>query len=565
VSEQITMPTLGAAGWARWAWRQLTSMRTALLLLLLLAVAAVPGSLLPQRRIDPARVQAYLAEHPTAGPWLDRLGGFDVYSSVWFSAIYLLLFISLLGCVLPRSRQLWRTWRSTPPRTPRRLDRLQGYRSAGVPLPPEAALDAARATLRRRRYRVAAYYEPGGPDGGGPASLAAERGYLAEAGNLAFHLALLGVLVAVATGSLFGYSGQALVVTGRDFENALPHYDSFRAGTEVDATDLVPFWFTLDDLQVRFEERAGGHQFGAPRDFRAELSVHPAPGAPARPFTLRVNDPLSVGGVRVFLVGNGYAPRLTVRDGQGRVAFAGAVPFVVQDSRYTSTGVVKLPDALPQPVGLVGVLLPTAMQAPTGQPVSVFPDARNPVLLITAYTGDLGIDSGVPQSVYTLDVRRMRQLESAAGQPFSAMLAPGETVALPGGAGTVRFDGVLRYAALDIRHDPSSGWALAAALLALTGLVISLSVRRRRVWVRVRPADPHDPAARTVVEVAALARRDDPGLDAEVAAVLAALQPSPPDGVVPADGVAPVHGEAAADGEAEQAGAPGRPPVTVKE
>ena len=558
------MPTLGAAGWARWAWRQLTSMRTALILLLLLAVAAIPGSLLPQRRIDPARVQAYLAEHPTAGPWLDRLGGFDVYASVWFSAIYLLLFVSLLGCVLPRSRQLWRTWRSTPPRTPRRLDRLPGYRSAGVRLPPEAALDAARAMLRRRRYRVAGYDGPDSPDGG-TASLAAERGYLAEAGNLAFHLALLGVLVAVATGSLFGYSGQALVVTGRDFENALPHYDSFRAGTKVDAAELVPFWFTLDDLQVRFEEQAGGHQFGAPRDFRAELSVHPAPGAPARPYTLRVNDPLSVGGVRVFLVGNGYAPQLTVRDGQGRVAFAGAVPFVVQDSRYTSTGVVKMPDALPQPVGLVGVLLPTAMLAPTGQPVSVFPDARNPRLLITAYTGDMGLDGGVPQSVYTLDVRRMRQLQSGPGRPFTAMLAPGDTVQLPDGAGTVRFDGVLRYAALDIRHDPSSGWALAAALLALTGLVISLSVRRRRVWVRVRPADPHDPDARTVVEVAALARRDDPGLEAEVAAVLAAMQPAPPDGVAGTDGEAAADGEAARTARLQQAGAAQRPPVTVKE
>ncbi len=94
------MPRLGAAGWARWAWRQLTSMRTALLLLLLLAVVAIPGSVLPQRRIDPVRVQSYLAAHPVAGPWLDRLGGFDVYASVWFSAIYLLLFVSLLGLSL---------------------------------------------------------------------------------------------------------------------------------------------------------------------------------------------------------------------------------------------------------------------------------------------------------------------------------------------------------------------------------------------------------------------------------------------------------------------------------
>jgi cytochrome c biogenesis protein len=530
VSEQIRMPRLGAAGWARWAWRQLTSMRTALLLLLLLAVAAIPGSVLPQRRIDPVRVQSYLAAHPVAGPWLDRLGGFDVYASVWFSAIYLLLFVSLLGCVLPRSRQLWRTWRAEPPRTPSRLDRLPAHRSAPVAMAPDEALAAARAALRRRRYRVADHRDLAGPDGaaagqdadGVSASLAAERGYLAEVGNLAFHLALLGVLVSVAAGSLFGWSGEAIVITGRTFANILPSYDSFRAGSRVDAADLSPFWFRLDDLQVRFEERAAGNQFGAPRDFRAEVSVHPAPGAPAEQQTLRVNDPLSVGGARVFLVGNGYAPELTVRDGQGRIAFSGAVPFVARDSSYTSTGVVKVPDALPQSLGVGAMLLPTAIRASNGQPISVFPDARNPVLLITAYTGDLGLDSGVPQSVYSLDVRKMKQLQSSPGQPFSAMLAPGDAVRLPGGAGTVSFDGLRRYAALDIRHDPSSGWALAAALLALGGLVISLSVRRRRVWVRVRFAAEGGPA-RTVVEVAGLARRDDPGLDAEIAAVLAAI------------------------------------------
>jgi cytochrome c biogenesis protein len=538
VSEQIRMPRLGAAGWARWAWRQLTSMRTALLLLLLLAVAAIPGSVLPQRRIDPVRVQSYLAAHPVAGPWLDRLGGFDVYASVWFSAIYLLLFVSLLGCVLPRSRQLWRTWRAEPPRTPSRLDRLPAHRSAAVAMAPDEALAAARAVLRRRRYRVTEHRDLAAQDGAAAgrgaagavsSSLAAERGYLAEVGNLAFHLALLGVLVSVAVGSLFGWSGEAIVVTGRYFANILPSYDSFRAGSRVDAAGLSPFWFRLDDLQVRFEERATGNQFGAPRDFRARVSVHPAPGAPVQQQTLRVNDPVSVGGARVFLVGNGYAPELTVQDGQGHVAFSGAVPFVARDASYTSTGVVKVPDALPQPLGVAAMLLPTAIRASDGQPISVFPDARNPVLLITAYTGDLGLESGVPQSVYSLDVRKMKQLQASPGRPFSAMLAPGDAVRLPGGAGTVRFDGLRRYAALDIRHDPSSGWALAAALLALAGLVISLSVRRRRVWVRVRSAAEGE-AARTVVEVAGLARRDDPGLDAEIAEVLVAITGVPDSG-----------------------------------
>ena len=108
--------------WLRWGWRSLTSMRTALLLLLLLAVAAVPGSVFPQRETDPARVQQYLDSHPAAGVWLDRLGFFNVYRSPWFAAVYLLLFISLIGCVVPRGIEHARALRSLPPRAPSRLE-----------------------------------------------------------------------------------------------------------------------------------------------------------------------------------------------------------------------------------------------------------------------------------------------------------------------------------------------------------------------------------------------------------------------------------------------------------
>ena len=113
-------PRLGLIGWVRWVWRQLTSMRTALFLLMLLAVAAIPGSIFPQRGVDPARVVSYIRENPEISPWLDRLGLFEVYASPWFASIYLLLMISLIGCILPRTRQHLEAMRAQPPRAPRR-------------------------------------------------------------------------------------------------------------------------------------------------------------------------------------------------------------------------------------------------------------------------------------------------------------------------------------------------------------------------------------------------------------------------------------------------------------
>jgi cytochrome c biogenesis protein len=100
--DPVAAPRLGLRGWLRWIWRQLTSMRTALLLLMLLAVAAVPGSVLPQRAQSPERVAQYLLENPATGRWLDRFGFFSVYSAPWFAAIYLLMFLSLVGCIIPR-------------------------------------------------------------------------------------------------------------------------------------------------------------------------------------------------------------------------------------------------------------------------------------------------------------------------------------------------------------------------------------------------------------------------------------------------------------------------------
>ncbi|NLJ53258.1 MAG: cytochrome c biogenesis protein ResB, partial [Intrasporangiaceae bacterium] len=182
--QPVNQPSLGAIGWLRFLWRQLTSMRTALFLLLMLAIAAVPGSVFPQRSIDPTRTADWIADRPTVGPWLDRLGFFEVYATPWFASIYLLLLISLIGCIVPRTRLHWKAMRQVPPRTPARLDRLAAHTDVEVLGDRgEATLDAIETALRRRRYRVHRH---------APGTLSAEGGYLKETGNLVFHIAIVG-------------------------------------------------------------------------------------------------------------------------------------------------------------------------------------------------------------------------------------------------------------------------------------------------------------------------------------------------------------------------------------
>jgi len=545
---EVVQPRLGALGWLRWAWRQLTSMRTALFLLLLLAVAAVPGSIWPQRGIDAGRVADYLAQHRSLGPWLDRLGFFDVYSSAWFAAIYLLLFVSLVGCVLPRSRLHWRALRARPPRAPARLHRLPEHAEAEVDGTPEQVLAAAHAVLRARRYRVGS---------SGPDALSAETGYLRESGNLVFHTALLVVIVGVAVGHLFGWRGDVIVPTGHTFANTAAGYDTLDPGPLVDLSTLQPFSVRLDRMDVTFEEQAGGAQRGAPRDFTAYTTTRAAPGASRVRQVLKVNHPLTFGRASLFLLGNGYAPVITVRDTTGAVLFDDAVPFLAQDNNYRSVGAVKVPSAQPKQLGLQGVFLPTAVFV-NGSPTSIFPALKRPGLLLGLYEGTL-FPGGRPQSVYSLDTSHMSAVTAANGKPLLLSLQPGQTVTLPGGRGTVTFDGVDRFAGLSVRYDPGKALALWGALAALAGLVCSLTIRRRRVFVRVgvpvafagqadgeaQVGDGHDgeepdggplddgqqragrrpggagPArARTLVTIGALAKGEDPRLGATIRQLL---------------------------------------------
>ena len=489
---------------ARWAWRQLTSMRTALVLLFLLALAAIPGSIIPQDAISPSEVFAFREANPDLARWYDRIGLFHVYTSVWFGAVYVLLMLSLVGCIVPRARHYWRAFRAQPPNAPRNFTRLPVHHAWESGAPVDEVRERAVRVLRSARFRLREY-----DDEAGRMVVAAERGRLREAGNLVFHLSVLVVLVGVAVGSLFGFKGGAYLVEGQGFANSLTQYDEFKPGALFDTADLAPFTLTLEDFEATYE--TSGDQRGAARSFDAEVRYQAAPGAPTRQAGLQVNEPLRIGDTSVFLVGNGYAPEITVRDGTGSVVFSGPVPFLPQDSSMTSSGVVKVPDARPVPLGFEGFFLPTVAITPERGPHSVFPEALDPAVVLTGYRGDLGMDDGRPQSVFVLDKDELTQLR-AGGEPFRLLLRPGQTRQLPGGAGSISLDGVSRATQLQISHTPGKGIALGGVLLGLAGLVTSLYIRPRRTWVRVGAA-----GGGSVVEAAGLDRVSGGDLEAALA------------------------------------------------
>ena len=515
----INQPRLGVIGWLRWGWRQLTSMRTAIILLLILAIAAIPGSLFPQRMADPNGVTQWQAENPDLFPVLDAMDMFDVYLSPWFSAIYLLLFISLVGCVIPRIKHHVKALGARPPRTPARLKRLEDHREAtreSEDADAEAArsIDVAAKQLKALGYRVERY------DGRGAFSVSAERGYWRETGNLVFHLALVGVLLSVGIGGSFAYTGQRVVVEGQSFVNTLLDYESMNRGRFVGDDALTPYALTLDSFDVTYQEY-GSAASGQAGDFSANMTVRN--GGDTYEDSIRVNHPMNVAGNSVYLLGNGYAPTIVVRNADGEVVYDNSVPFLPQDTNMTSLGVIKVTDGMPEQLGMAAFFYPTVGQLESGALTSVYGDLLNPVLTLNVYTGDLGIDDGAPKSVYVLDTESLTQITGGDTGVESIELQPGATADLPDGLGTVTFvdespmsapdwtQSVKRFASIQIHHDASAVWVLVFAVLALGGLMLALFVPRRRMWVKATAA-----GGAVHIEYAGLARGEDPTLAAAV-------------------------------------------------
>ena len=472
-------------------WRWLTSMRTALILLFLLAVAAIPGSLLPQEKVSPEAVTAYYQAHPTLAPLVNDVNGFAVFGSPWFSAIYLLLFISLVGCLFPRLRVYYQSLRRVPPDAPARLQRMP-VKAADLAYadPPSVAADKIRAVLRGRRYRTVVRAHDDGS-----VTVSAEKGYLKEAGNLLFHFSLMALLVGVAFGSWYGWHADRLLVAGTSFCSTPAEFSDYSPGARIEPSDLDRFCVSLNSFEAQYTST------GEPSVYAAHATYTQGTSSTSKPTTIRVNAPLRLGHANVYLIGHGYAPIIKYTDRYGHSETTVA-PFLPQDGADTSIGAAVFPDANLNPatgtntdpttfakdqIGFEGSFLPTVSGDLT---TSVFPAENNPELFLTPYVGDLGLDTGVPQSVYTLD---QSQIDSGRlkvlGDPHAKPLAlkPGQSTKLADGS-SVEFVGTRQWVSLAIRYDPGEKIVLVGAFLLVLGLVGSLTGRRRRVWFRLKPS-----------------------------------------------------------------------------
>jgi cytochrome c biogenesis protein len=440
-------------------WRRLRTMRTALILLFLLAAGAAVGSLFPQRPANPFRVDDWIRAHPGWAPIAERFGLFDVFGSWWFTAIYVLLLVSVVGCIVPRYRAMFRQLRSRP-RTDGPLDGMPQYRSTLATRRAEDILSGAETSLKRSRYRVVR----------ANGTVAGERGHSREAGSIVFHTAFLLLLVGIVLGKGFGFSGQVAVVEGDRFTDTYVAYDQLREGRFFGDRHRG-FSVELKDFDVTYQPN------GTPKDFVSKIAVFEDQNH-VRDGRIRVNEPLVYRGVNVFQLAWGWAPRIRVE--QNGKLLSDAPVIVLQDNRSGAwRGVVKVPQTKPQQLGVELYFYNDLEVTQNDLPFNRSPLPRRPVVFFQSFRGDLGLDR--PQSVYVLDKTRLTQSD-VGGMALGGRADAGDGI-------TISFPELKQYSVFQVASDPGVPVMLAAAILILVGLLPALYSSRRRVWVRAMADD----------------------------------------------------------------------------
>src|SRR3954469_18189132 len=230
---------------------------------------------------------------------LERLQLFHVFSSTWFSIGLVVLIISIVACTIDRTPRLWRQSADT---------RLLHPEPFFHPTLPDRAVlsgvtaDATAAVLRRHRFVVRR------EESGGATYLYGDRNRWTKMATLLTHTGLVLFLLAAAITSRLG-DEQGLVVAEGDSLTVQP------IGT--------PGLLLVRNLGF---EAPGFLETGKASDFTTHLAVYQG-GRQIAEKTIRVNDPLAVGGYTFHQNGFGPAPVLLISDSAGKPLWDGPVPL----------------------------------------------------------------------------------------------------------------------------------------------------------------------------------------------------------------------------------------------
>jgi len=294
------------------------------------------------------------------------------------------------------------------------------------------------------------------------------RGLWAEVASIIFHASFFILLVGVIYGKAAGFLGNAAVVEGDSFVEARANYDNLSEGKL--AAQHAGFQVKVDSFSASYWPG------GAPKDFTSRVRIYDG-GQLKETKNIQVNHYVDYRGVKIYQAGFGWAPTLKIETPDGRVVEDGPTIFV-GDPQFAS-GVFKAPSAGPgdQQLGATAIFMPDP-QISNQAIAPGTPQPGNPILLVRLYRGDLHLDR--PQNVYSLDTSNM-------DLRWRGAFRVGDSAVTPDGD-RLTFTGLKRYTDLTINKDPGIPIVLAAFVIGLSALLISLYLPLMGPEQRLAPA-----------------------------------------------------------------------------
>jgi len=470
-------------------WREYTRMRTAIFFLIGVALIVLIGSFVPQQDTSAqTKVDQFLADHHALNDLASTLGLplTQVFVAPLFFVLLGSLYLALGACVLRRGRALVMRTVRRHPRTPQ---------------------------------------------------------YWGEWGSWLFHTSFFLLLVAVVWGKATGFQGLMTITEGQRATETRADFDTLQEGLLFDGRH-AGYQVQLNSFHATYQPN------GQPKDYVSNVTVFDQ-GRPVLTKAIRVNDFLGYHDVDFYQQDYGWAPRIVVTNPSGQVVYDGTVDFFGAQ-KSVQTGVLKVPD--------FNYTIPGAAQPiQVGARMAVFPDARlitalgadgsvdtartnygpggeqarNPVMQVQLWVGDLGLDRGRPQNVNELDTATMSPylLDAAGGNaPIAITLGETRQLELPGRDAahpvtfTVSFPQLHQYSLFMVKKDNGVPLVYATFLLIMTGLMTKLYLKPllARRWSNRRRGGGGGTAGRTAIQlppVSTRTRAPEPSEEREPATV----------------------------------------------
>ncbi|RLB43227.1 MAG: hypothetical protein DRH12_03580 [Deltaproteobacteria bacterium] len=452
-------------------WKTFSSVRLTIVLLILIAIASVLGTFIPQREeaVDFAR---HL--NPETLRVFQALGLFDMYHTAWFRILIGLLALNLVVCSIDRFPGVWRRFTAEPtPLRPRLFERVPQEQSLEITAPSESVVESVEGLISSRYKRVRKKVSDSST------YFYVDKGRYSHFGVYLVHLSVLIIIMGALLGSFYGFEAYVNIMEGDQVSSAMIR------GKMVPVA--LGFSVRCDDFSVSFYDN------GTPKEYRSDLTFLDN-GKKLKSAVVRVNHPVKFRGIVFYQSSYGVVAGDNARIRLVRKASKPEVKYV-----ETHSG-----QQIPLPGGegsfVVSQIKDNFMNMGPAVLIKIKPKDGK-LIRFWVFQNQERIRRQFP-GIFD----RFPTLNPSAFSPYTFFL-----------------DGIESryYTGLQVSKDPGVPVVWAGFFLIIAGLFITFFTSHKRIWIRVLQRE-----GKSEIAIAGMANKNPVGLEREIHELLEGIRAS---------------------------------------